>query len=184
MYNSIIVSFFVRLWKFIEREYEKSFIKKMIDSIKKIFSYIGQSSYFKRIFTSSNSLIEKSFVYHIYKLILKLLNKILNLIRRFIGENSYYSIAYRNINNLFKTKVEVIRTFSVFILSFGLGIGINNILRGYTSGKSYIVAIMLVIASLIALSIKENYKKVLGNSWFYSVIVGLFAIDEGGDNWW
>jgi len=72
----------------------------------------------------------------------------------------------------------------MFIFFFGIGIIGNNITRGLFSGRSYIIAMILIIGALVGLFIKEDYKEILARSLFYRFVAGIFTIDEGGGNWW
>lgn len=179
MYNSIFVSVVVKIWSFIISEYDKSFLKKIVDAFTKGISYLSYGSRVKSIFKSRDLLIEKSYTYDLYRKFMKFVNKTLDKIRAYIKESGKYSLVYNNIYNLFQTKVEVLRTFFVFTLSFGIALALNNIIRGYYSGRSYIVIAIIVIGSIIGLSLKGNYKGVLETSFIYKFVYSVFSIEEG-----
>lgn len=44
---------------------------------------------------------------------------------------------------------------------------------------------VLIVCSLIVISIGDNIKEILNNSYVYRFIESLFTIDEGGgEQWW
>lgn len=179
MYNSLFVSLIVKIYKFLIFEYNRSFLKKIIDLVNRGVSYLTNGSRFKSILISKDSLIEKSLIYSLYRGFMRILNRLIEKIRMFINKNSKYSLFYRNIYSLFSSKTEVLRTFFVFTLSFALGLLLHNIVRGYYSGRSYLIAIIMVIGSLIGISLKENYREVFKNSLIYRFIYSIFTIEEG-----
>lgn len=178
MNNSIFVSTIIKFWEFIVFEYRRSFIKKVLDSLGRGFSYLSKGSRFKSLFVSRDSMIAQGFLYSIYKKIMDFINKILNKIRDYIEDKGEYSLGYRNIRSLFRSKVELLRTLFIFLLSFALGLAFNNIVRGNYSGRSYIVIAFLVLVSIIGLSVKENYSKIIKNSLICRFIYSIFAIEE------
>lgn len=184
MYNSLIVSISVRAWGFIVFGYEGSYLKKLVDLIRSCLAYLSNGSVVKRFFISKRSIIGESFVWFLISKVTDLINQVWIKIVKYIKNISKYSLIYRNTYKLFSTEVEVLRSFFVFTLSFGIALVVNNIIRGFYSGKSYIIAVILTMGSLIGLSVKGNYKEILNNSWFYRFAISIFTIDEGGDNWW
>ena len=179
MYNSLFVSLIVKIYRSIIYQYDKSLLKKAIDSFNRGLSYLSKGSRFKSIFISEDSLIEKGFIYSLYNKFMMILNRAIDKIRGYIKKNGEHSLVYKNIESLFGTKTEVLRTFFVFMLSFGLGLLINNIIRGYYSGRSYLVAIIAIIASIIGISLRENYKMIVKNSLVYRFVYSIFSIEEG-----
>lgn len=182
MYNSLIVTLIIKIWKFIVFEYNRSALSRILNFFKRSISYLSKGSRIKSIFTSRDSLIEKSIIYHLYSRLMKLLNELIEKIRMYIRKIGDYSLVYKNLQSLFCTKIEVLRTFFIFTLSFGLGLAVNNIIRGYYSGKSYLVSIVIVIGSIIGISLKENYKEILKSSLVYKFIYSIFSIEEGLTN--
>lgn len=178
MYNSVFVSVIIKIWEFINYEYNRSFLKKIVESFRKALSYLSNGSRVKSIFKSKDYLIEKSFIYKWYLSFMNFINKILDKIRSFIEKNGEYSIIYKNIKSLFSTKIEVFRTFFVFTLSFGVGLALNNIIRGYYAGRSYFVIAVIVFVSLLGISLKENYKQIFKNSLVWRFIYSIFSIEE------
>lgn len=183
MYNSLFVSLIVKIYRFIVCQYDKSLLKKIINFFGEKLSYLSNGSRFKNIFKSQDYLIEKSLIYSLYSKFMKSLNKTIDKLRALIKRISRSSLVYKSIKSLFKTKTEVLRTFFVFTLSFGLGLLINNIIRGHYSGRSYLVAIIAIVASIIGISLRENYKQILKESWFYRFIYSVFSIEEGTNSW-
>lgn len=184
MYNSLLVSMFVKIWFAILRGYESSFIKKIVDLIKRTTSYLVNGSILVSIFTNQESLIEKSIFYRIYVKVTDFITLTFKNINKYINKIGKYSLIYKSISDLFSTEIEVLRSFFMFIFFFGIGIIGNNIARGLFSGKSYVIAMVLVIGALIGLVIKEDYKEILASSLVYRFVAGIFTIDEGGGNWW
>lgn len=184
MYNSFVVSIFAKAWEVIIRGYDGSLIKKIVDLIKKIISYLCEGSSVMNFFASTRSLIEESFFYNLISRITDFISGVFREINKYIFKSGQTSLVYKNVAKLFVSEVEVLRTFFVFTFFFGLGLIGNNIVRGFFSGRSYIIAMVLIIGSLIGLGLKERYKQILDNSWFFGFIVSIFTIDEGGGNWW
>lgn len=184
MYNSLVISISVKVWEAILHGYQGSIIKKMADLIKRLIDYLVNGSIFIGSFTSNKSWIEESLFYGLIVKTMDLITVVFKRINKYIKRVGKGSFTYNSINNLFCTDIDVLRSFFVFIFFFGIGLIGNNIIRGYFSGKSYIVAMVLTIGSLIGLRLKENYKEILGSSWFYGFIISIFTIDEGGGNWW
>lgn len=184
MYNSVFVNTMFRIGTFIKGGYNTSLLKRVIHALNKNICYLSRGSRFKSLFASGDSLIEKSYIYNIYAKFMNILNKLLENIRVFIIKNAEYSIIYQVVKDSFDTKLAVLRTASIFTFTFGIGIAINNVLRGYYSGRSYYVSLILVIFSLVSLWLKENYKEILKNSLGYKFVYSIFEIDRGGDNWW
>lgn len=179
MYNSIIVATVIRIWEFILFEYNRSFLKKTIDASSRVFIHLSKGSRFKSIFKSRESMIAKSFIYAIYDKFMHLINKILGSIRKYIEDKGKYSLIYSNIYTLFRTKVELLRSFFIFVLSFAIALAVSNIIRGNYSGRSYIIAIILVIGSVTGLGLKENYAKIIKGSFLCQFVLSVFAIEEG-----
>lgn len=184
MYNSLLVSMFVKIWHGIVKGYNSSFLKKILDSIKMATSYLMNGSIIASIFANDESLIEKSIFYGIVVKVIDLLTLTFKAINNYINKIGKSSLIYRSIKSSFSTEIESLRSLFIFIFFFGIGIIGNNIGRGFFSGKSYIIALILIIGSLIGLGIKEDYKEVLASSLFYRFVAGIFTIDEGGGNWW
>lgn len=179
MYNSIFVSAIIKFWEFISFEYNRSFLKKTMDAFSRGFAYLSNGSRIKSIFKSRDLLIEKSLIYDLYTKFMKSINRILGSIRKYLKEKREHSLICSNLYNLFATKIEVLRTFFVFTLSFAVGLLLINIVRGYYSGRSYIIIAVLIIGSIIGLLSKENYKDVLKTSFIYKFIYSIFSLEEG-----
>lgn len=184
MYNSLVVRFLVRIWDSFIFGYDNSFIKKIADMIKKTVTYLFFGSVIKDIFVSDKSIIEISLFYKIYVKIVDTINKLIRSINNYTKKIGNNSIMYKSLSKLFKDNSEVANTIFNFILFFGVGIIINNVLRGLWSGKSYIVAVALIIMSIIGILLKNKYSEILKGSFAFRFVIGLFAIDEGGANWW
>ncbi|MBU5438503.1 hypothetical protein KQI42_10810 [Tissierella sp. MSJ-40] len=184
MYNSVVVSIFVKLWRIMVLGYNHSIIKRVVDFISGGIKHLSKGSNVVSFFTSNKRITEESVFYKIYASIIKTVNNGFKKVNNYIKSIGDNSLIYRNVYKLFSKDVEAIRTSCVFIFSFGIGLLINNLVRGFYAGKSYIVAFFLIIVSIIGLTLKENYKEVLSNSWLFKFIESIFTIDEGGTNWW
>lgn len=183
MYNSVLVSLFAKLLDFISTGYETSFLKRIVDFIKNIFKSLGKNSIFLNI-VARKKYLEDTCFYRIYVNIINFVNRLfkgLNDYFRKIGSNSlFYNISV----DMFGSHVEALRTGFVFTSFFGFGLIAKNIVQGYTSGRSYIIGLALIIISLVGLGIREDYKSSLESSFVYKLIYELFTVDEGGDQWW
>ena len=184
MYNSFVVRYLAKLWGFITINYDGSLIKRFFDGVKRIVEYIFKGSIIKEIFTSRDSIIEKSIFYRIYSFKVDLASKVLKSSNQYINKISENSGVSKNARSLFKNDKEIIRTMIVFLLFFGAGIIGINFTKGYLLDTSTILALFLVIFSLISLAGLENYSNILDNSFIIGVIKGIFTVDEGGNNWW
>ncbi len=184
MYNSLVIRFLVKVWNWIVGGYNNSFLKKIAYRIKKAVSYLFFGSVTKEVLVSDKSIIEMSLFYKIYVKIIDRISKWIKTLNDYIKSIGNHSIMYKALRNLFKDDIEVANTIFTFILFFGVGIILNNLLRGLWSGRSYIVAFTLIIISLMGISLKDRYSEILKGSFVFRFIMGLFAIDEGGINWW
>lgn len=183
MYSSLVVRFLVRIWNLFIFGYNNSLIKRIADSIKKAIILLFFGSVTKDIFLSDKSIIEMSVFYKIYVKIIDTISKMSKSINNYIKSIGNNSIMYRSLSSLFKDNGEVANTIFSFILFFALGIILNNVFRGLWSGRSYIIAIALIIVSIIAIMLKDKYSEILKGSFVFRFIIGLFAIDEGDINW-
>ncbi len=185
MYNSLIVSISVRIWKGILHGYEDSVIKKVVDSISKFISYLLKGSIIGNYFKSDKDFIKNTFFYKIYANFVDLINKIfkkINIYIKKIGQDSFF---YQSIGQLFQGNEEALGTFFVFTFSLGVGIIVNNLLRGFYSGKSYLVGVLLMIISILGIMLKKDYKIIKDKSYIYNFLISIFLLDEdGGDKWW
>lgn len=184
MYNSLVVRFLVKIWNAFIFGYNNSLIKKIADWIKKSITYLFFGSVTKDIFVSDKSIIEISLFYKIYVNIVDTISKLLKSINNYIKSIGNNSIMYKSLNKLFKDNDEVANTIFNFILFFGIGIVLNNVLRGLWSGRSYVVALALIIVSIIGIMLKDRYSEILKGSFIFRFVMSLFTIDEGGINWW
>ena len=184
MYNSLVVRFLVKMWNAFIFGYNNSFIKKTADWIKKSVTYLFFGSVTKDIFISDKSIIEMSLFYKVYAKIVDTISKLLKSINNYIKSIGNNSIMYKSLSSLFKNEQEVGNTIFSFILFFGIGIILNNVFRGLWSGRSYIVAVAIIIVSIIGIMLKDRYSEILKGSFVFRFVMSLFAIDEGGLNWW
>lgn len=184
MYNSVVVNVLANIWRVLAEGYQYSLLKKFNHFVGSGIKKLSKGSNVVKLFTSNRSLIEESFLYQIYCKIVDVINKIFIALRRGINKNNPGSIIYNTVYNLFQGGVQVQRTFYVFFLSFGIGIIVNNVIRGFFAGKSYIVALALIFASIVGLKVKDDYEGILRGSHFCAFIRSVFTIDEGVNQWW
>ncbi len=184
MYNSLVVRFLVKIWNIFIWGYNNSFLKKIGDVIKKAITYLFFGSVIKNIFVSDKSIIEMSLFYKLYVKIVDTINKLIKHINKYTKRIGNNSIMYKSLSKLFKDNSEVTNTIFSFIMFFGIGIILNNVFRGLWSGRSYIIAILLILISLIVINLKDRYSEILKGSFVFGFVMSLFAIDEGGINWW
>ncbi|QQY80033.1 hypothetical protein EDD65_101149 [Keratinibaculum paraultunense] len=183
MYNSVVVNLFMNIWDFLERCYIYSNLKKFNNFIGNGIKKLSKGSNLIKLFTSSRSLIKESFFYRIYSNIIGGINNLFTELRKRIEKNNDKSIIYNFFNSLLKDNIHLVVNLCVFFLSFGIGIIINNIIRGFYVGRSYIMALIFIFVSIVILSIRD-YKSILKESYFCSFIRSIFTIDEGVDQWW
>lgn len=184
MYNSVIVGFLVNIWHILEKGYEHSLLKKFNDKLIKGAKLLSIGSLTISLFTSSRSLIEESLLYKLYCFIIDIIVKVFRELRRRIKKVNHGSLIYTTIYNLFYDEIQLQSTFYIFFIAFGIGIIGNNLVRGYYSGRSYLISIALISISLIGLKVKEDYKSILEGSYIFKLVKSIFTIDEGVEQWW
>lgn len=184
MYNSLVVRTLAKIWGVFTLNYEVSLVKRFVDIKTRILGLIFKGSFVKAIFVSENRIIDNSIFYRIYCSLVDFVSNILKSFNSYFKTIGKHSLVLKNTTDLFRGDKEFIKTVLVFALSFGVGIIGINIVKGYFSGSSYLVAISLIIFSIIGLYFRNNYISILNNSSITSFIKGIFTIDEGGDKWW
>lgn len=184
MYNSVFVGLLTNIWRVLTESYQYSFLKKLNHFVGNCINKISKGSNVVRLFTSSRSLIRESLLYDIYSKIIHDINNLFVKLRKGIEKNNSSSIIYNTVYHLFKDEVHLQRTFYVFFISFGVGIIINNLIRGFFAGRSYLIALALIFISVIGLNTKEDYSSILKGSHFCSFMRSIFTIDEGVNQWW
>lgn len=184
MYNSVIVRFLVKVWDTLVFYYEESLVKKIGGSIRSLISRLGEGSVLKSIFTSDSDLMENTLFYRVYTSIVDWINRVLTKINQAIKKLQKTSVVSDSLNNLFKDYLEIIKTFSIFIMFFGLGIILNSFIRGMGMSFSVVASIVLILISILVLSLGERVLDILENSWTIGFLVNLFRVEEGGDQWW
>lgn len=184
MYSSIVVKVLVKIWHILSVGYEYSIFHRIIKPIRNKLITFSKSSRVMKFFTSSRSLLEESLFYSIYTKFIDIINRFITSIRRYIQKNSSNSIIYTTVQNLFSTENDIINTFFVFFMAFGIGIIVNNIFRGYYSGRSYVISLVLIIVSSVGLIGRLDVKEVANGSITFRFIKSIFTIDEEVDRWW
>lgn len=184
MYNSVLVRFLMKIWNTLESWYENSLVNKIGNSISKFFKTISKGSVAKEIFTEDVDIIENTLFYRIYSKLVDIYNNIFKKMNDGLKpakENSIYS---KTVNGLFKNNLELIKTFSIFFMFFGIGIIINSFIRGIFLSGAVIGSIILILLGLFILYLDELVIVILENSWFVNFIINIFKVEEGGDQWW
>lgn len=184
MYNSIIVRSLTRIWNALAVGYKYSLLNRLVGYILKGIAFLSKGSCIVRLFTSNRSLLEESLFYVIYCNSIDLINRLIKSIKDWVGKYSSSSFVYNTIYKLFSTEKNMMQTFFVFFMTFGLGIIVNNVLRGYYSGRSYVISIILIIVSLVGLIEDVDIKGVFKGSYVFRLVESIFTIDEEVDRWW
>lgn len=184
MYNSIVVQFLVNVWQVLEKGYKYSLLKMFNDKLIKGFKFLSKGSLTISLFTSSRSLLEESLLYRIYCWILDIITRSFRELRKGIKKVNHGSLIYTTVYNLFYDEVQLQGTFYIFFMAFGTGLIGNNLVRGYYSGRSYLISIALIFISLMGMKIKDDYKSILEESHIFKFVKSIFTIDEGVDQWW
>jgi len=184
MYNSIIVRSLMSIWNALAIGYKHSLLNRLVVFLLGNISNLRKGSYVIRFFTSNRSLWEESLFYAIFCSLIDLINRLINSIRNWVERYNSGSFVYNTVSRLFGTERNMIQTFSLFFMAFGLGIVVNNILRGYYSGRSYIISLILIILSVIGLTQDIDVRDILKGSYAFRLIESIFTIDEEVDKWW
>ncbi|MDR7871276.1 MAG: hypothetical protein RIN55_10470 [Tissierellaceae bacterium] len=185
MYNSFIIRIFVGAYDAFTLAYKGSILKRIVESFKRCISYLTNGSIFIGIFTKNYMFIETSIFYKLFSKILDFVTNIFKRLNDFFKRIGEESLIYTNISKLFGTNIALIRSLTVFVLFFAIGVIINNLIKGAFSGRSYILSFGLIFITMIILILGEGLEKFLNNSFIYRFIRDLFIIDEeGGDQWW
>lgn len=184
MYNSFIVRIFVGAYDAFTLAYEGSILKRIVDAFKKCILYLTNGSIFISIFTKNLDFIEKSIFYRLFSSILDFGTNIFKRLNKFFKKIGEESVVYNSFNKLFGANAALTRSLAVFVLFFAIGIVFNNLIRGFFSGRSYVVSLVLITGTMVVIALGEGLEKLLNNSFVYRFIKDLFIIDEGGDQWW
>lgn len=186
MYNSIVVGGLVNLWNLFYNSYEESFLKKIIDKPKNVFSYLFKNSILGKLLTSKDSLILKSLFYKMYSKIVEFADKLFGKLNSFFTNVSREGLIYANIKSLFKDNGKSMKTISLFIVSLLTGIILIGIsVSSINAREVYIMSVVvLILMGFSSINFLDNYKDVLKESLMWRFVSSLFTIDKGGENWW
>lgn len=184
MYNSITVRILMKMWNALAIGYKHSLLNRFVSYMIRNISTLSRGSYIARLFISNRSLLEESLFYIIYSNSVDFINRFIKSIRDWVGKYNSKSIAYNTFYKLFATEKNMMQTFCVFFIAFGTGIIINNVLRGYYSGRSYFISIILIIVSLIGLVEDIDIRGIFKESYAFRFVESIFTIDEEVDKWW
>lgn len=184
MYNSIIVRSLIKIWGLLAIGYKYSLLNRLVSYMVKNISTISKGSYVMRLFTSNRSLLEESLFYALYSNIIDFINRFIKSIRKWIEKNSPTSFTYNTAYKLFSSENNMMNTFFIFFMAFGIGIIINNLIRGFYYGRSYIISIILIVVSLVGLIEDLDIVNVFKGSYVFRLVESIFMIDEDVDRWW
>lgn len=184
MYNSIIVRSLAKIWSVLVIWYSHSLLNRFVNYLVKNLSVLSKGSYIMRFFTSNRSLLEESLFYVIYSNVIDFINRFIERIKKWIGENTSTSLIYNKVYKLFNTENNMMKTFFVFFMAFGIGIMANNIIRGYFSGRSYFISIILIVISLVGFVEDVDIRSIFKGSYAFRLVESIFTIDEEVDRWW
>ena len=184
MYNSVIIRFLVKIWDILVFCYEKSLVKRIGSSIGKLLSKLSKASIFKSLFTEDLNIIENTFLYKVYENVIDFYNNISKKMNTGLKKIQRASITSGTLDKLFKDNLDLIKTFSIFFMFFGIGVIINSIVRGTILVGSILASVILIIMGLIVLQLGEKTLVILNNSWIVSFVLNMFRVEEGGDQWW
>lgn len=184
MYNSVVVRFLVRIWEALVFYYDKSLVKRIGQAIGGFFSRISRGSVIKSIFTDDLDILENTIFYRIYGGAVDLYNRLAEKINKNTGRAQETSEVSQALGGLFKDNLELVKTFSIFAVFFGLGLVVNSLARGLVLSVSNIGALVLIALGLIVLSLGEKNIEIFNNSWTVNLVLDMFRVEEGGDQWW
>ena len=184
MYNSKVVYVLVAFWNILVEAYEYSNLKKFNGLLGKGFKTGASSSYVVKFFQKESIIFKESLLYKLYSKVLNGINNIFKIIRKNIIKHSPSSFLYTNINSTFYDKNQSLLSFYIFLIAFSIGLIVNNLIRGFYFGRSYLIAIFLALISLFGISGIKNQKSVFKGSVFIKIIVSIFTIDEEVEPWW
>lgn len=184
MYNSVLVRFLVKIWKTLESWYETSLVKRISSSIKNFFRKLSYGSVIKSIFKKDLDIIENTWFYKLYSKFIDFYNGMFEKGNKNLKEVKKGSIYSRTMDGLFKNNLELIKTFSIFFMFFGVGVIINSFVRGIFLSGSVIGSLVLILLAIIILNLDEKVIDILENSWLVDFTVRIFKVEEGGDQWW
>lgn len=179
--NSIIISISIRIWTKLKIAYKYSLFKRVINKIGEVFKYLSKGSLFINFFTSNRELINKSIFYKIYCKFIDLMYSTIEKMRKVVNKGKEGSIIYRTFSKLFKNRKQIHISFHIFFLFFGFTILLINLGKKFVFTKEVLISLLVIFISLIGLSIRNIYEKVLQGSIILQGLKSTFTIDEEGD---
>jgi hypothetical protein len=174
----------VAFWNVLVKTYEYSNLKKFNDLLSKGFKTAASSSHIINFCRKESIVLKESLLYRTYSKAINGINNIFKTIRKNIIKYSPNSFLYTQIKSLFYDDNRCLLSFYLFFMAFGIGLIVNNLIRGFYFGRSYIVAIFLIIISLIGINIRKNQNSAFKESVFIKIIVSIFTVDEEVEQWW
>ncbi|HLR34477.1 MAG TPA: hypothetical protein VK071_04005 [Tissierellales bacterium] len=184
MYNSVTLNVLSKIWRSIEKDYERSFFKKIVDFISKGFKYISKGSIIMNLFVSDNNFVREGLIYKLYCKFIDLLQSFIKRINKFVLKYKSGSFFLNAFNNLFGRGENIINTLYISLLSFGITTLFINVLKGNLKTKLNIIFAAIVFLAIVGMRFSQNYKYILDNSFTVKFIKDIFNTEDGGEKWW
>lgn len=177
MYNSILVNMLAKLWNLVEQSYENSFLKKIVDQIKRLFTFLFKGSIIKSLISDEKEYIDNSFLYKIYKWLINLYNIVINKLNKFFCNQKDGSVFCKFAEKYLTDDKTSINTLISTLRFLFLGMLIINIFVN----KNIYVSLALII---MVITLSSKFIEYFKTSLIYKFCEYMFAVDEGGDQWW
>lgn len=181
MYNSIFIGLLMRITRFVQKMYKNSFLHRILFSIKTGIKRL----YFHSKISKFNKNIEKVFkstkIYFVVGKIWDFFDWILNglfNIKKKLGKDSVINEGLAYYSNDLEKGLRLVYESSLLI-----GI-LTLITRPFIKTLSLKIIFIFLIIGIIGLLINGREKAAIKNSKVMNFLLGLFTLDEGGENWW
>ena len=184
MYNSKLVGFLSGIGRFAGKQYRLSILHKGVNWWMSIFNRYSKGSFFMGIFMKSKSNIETSLFFKMYLSIIDLINKFINMIRKFIRLSGKESVVYNLIYENFKDFHSLMVSLSIFLFSIGIGVLGIGLIKAEAIVLSTGVGVILILMSIVLFLNSNNFKEIIQTSLTFRFINDIFSIDKGGEQWW
>lgn len=182
MYNSIFIGLLMRITRTVQRIYSFSFLHKILFKFKTAVKRL----YFNSKLSQFNKNIEEVFrdtkIYFVVGKIWNFIDWILNGLNSVLTKISNGSeiadeLGYYTSNVEKGLKLVYLSSISVALILFiGRLIGFASV--------SIKINVAFFIIGIVGLLINGREKAAVNNSKVMSFIIGIFELDEGGENWW
>jgi len=184
MYNSYTVNGLSKIWNIINEFYEYSVLKEVIKAIVCVFQRISRGSHVISFFTNNDSLIEKSGIYSIYKKIIFCIESIFCKLRGLVAKYKQKSLINSTVDSTFGSVERTIETISLFAITFSIvNIALDMLFNEFLTYEN-IALLIIIFISVITYRYRANIKDMVLNSFIIKLVIDVFTIDNGGDQWW